>query len=111
MDWNVVMDNLGFVLGCIVVIAALGFGAKFAITTAMAEIFSKDTSTQGFLAGSVGALPPDTEITVTDNHGNVILSCSTKYSTALVILSCPEIAKGESYTLTVGEQTQTVTAS
>ena len=30
MDWNVVMDNLGFVFGCIVVIAVLGFGASFA---------------------------------------------------------------------------------
>ena len=30
MNWNLVLDNLGFVLGCIVVVAALGFGAKFA---------------------------------------------------------------------------------
>ena len=30
MDWNVVMDNLGFVLGCIAVISVLGFGSKFA---------------------------------------------------------------------------------
>ena len=30
MNWNLVLDNLGFVLGCIVVVAALGFGAKIA---------------------------------------------------------------------------------
>ena len=30
MNWNVVMENLGFVLGCIAVVAALGFGARFA---------------------------------------------------------------------------------
>ena len=30
MNWNLVMDNLSFVLGCIAVVAALGFGAKFA---------------------------------------------------------------------------------
>ena len=30
MNWNLVLDNLGFVLGCIVVVAALGFGARFA---------------------------------------------------------------------------------
>ena len=28
MDWKLVMDNLGFVLGCIAIVAALGFGAK-----------------------------------------------------------------------------------
>ena len=28
MDWNLVLDNLGFVAGCIVIVAALGFGAK-----------------------------------------------------------------------------------
>ena len=30
MNWNLVLDNLGFVLGCIAVVAALGFGARFA---------------------------------------------------------------------------------
>lgn len=28
MDWKLVMDNLGFVLGCIAIVAVLGFGAK-----------------------------------------------------------------------------------
>ena len=28
MDWNVVMDNLGFVAGCAAIVAILGFGAK-----------------------------------------------------------------------------------
>ena len=28
MNWNVVMENLGFVVGCIAVVGALGFGAK-----------------------------------------------------------------------------------
>ena len=30
MDMNIVMENLGFVMGCIVIVAALGFGAKYA---------------------------------------------------------------------------------
>lgn len=30
MDMNVVMENLGFVIGCIVIVAALALGAKFA---------------------------------------------------------------------------------
>ena len=28
MNWNVLLDNLGFVIGCIAIVAALGFGAK-----------------------------------------------------------------------------------
>ena len=28
MNWNIVMDNLGFVAGCAAIVAALGFGAK-----------------------------------------------------------------------------------
>ena len=30
MDWKLVMDNLGFIAGCIAVVAALGFGSRFA---------------------------------------------------------------------------------
>ena len=30
MDWKLVMDNFNFVLGCIAVIALLGFGSRFA---------------------------------------------------------------------------------
>ena len=30
MNWNLVLDNLGFVLGCIAVVAALGFGSRWA---------------------------------------------------------------------------------
>ena len=30
MNWNLVLDNLGFVLGCIAVVAALGFGSRYA---------------------------------------------------------------------------------
>ncbi len=29
MDWNVLMDNLGFVVGCIVIVTALALAAKF----------------------------------------------------------------------------------
>ena len=30
MNWNLVLDNLGFVLGCIAVVAVLGFGSRYA---------------------------------------------------------------------------------
>ena len=30
MNWKLVMDNLGFIAGCIAVVAALGFGSRFA---------------------------------------------------------------------------------
>lgn len=32
MDWNVLLDNLGFVLVCIAVVAALGFGSRLVET-------------------------------------------------------------------------------
>lgn len=81
------------------------------ITTNMAETFSAETSTQGFIACTVGNLSAGTEITVADSNGNVILSCTTKYSTALVILSCPGMVKGQTYTITAGSQSGEIPAS
>ena len=80
------------------------------ITTNMAETFSADNSTQGFLAFTVGSLPAGTEITVADSSGKVVLACTTAYSTALVILSSPDIVKGTTYTVTAGSNTGEIAA-
>ena len=65
----------------------------------MAQSFSD--SGQGVIAvrisGSAG-----TEITVADADGNIILRHTPELSFAVVILSSPELRKGETYTLTVG---------
>lgn len=81
------------------------------ITTNMAETFSTTTSTQGFIACTVGRLNAGTEITVADSSGNVILSCTTEYSTVLAILSCPEMVKGEAYTITADSNSGEIVAN
>lgn len=80
------------------------------ISTMMAETFSTE-STQGVIACTVGNQPAGTKITITDDSGNEILSCETEYATVLMIVSTPDIVKGESYDVTVGTVSGTVEAS
>ena len=67
----------------------------------MAQTFSD--SKQGVIAVSVGNQQAGTQITLTDSSGKVILTQTPELSFAIVILSSPEILKGEIYTITVGE--------
>jgi len=67
----------------------------------MAQTFSD--SEQGVIAVSVGSQQAGTQITLTDSSGNVVLTHEPELSFAIVILSSPEITKGETYTITVGE--------
>lgn len=80
------------------------------ITTNMAETFSS-SSTQGVIACSVGSVAADSEITITDSSGNVVVRCTTKYTTALLIISSPDIAKGQTYTVTAGTASGDLQAS
>lgn len=80
------------------------------ITTSMAEVFSSSSSTQGFIAVSA-RLSAGTEISFADKDGNVILTCATEYTTQLIIVSCPEMIKGETYTITAGDATGSFAAS
>ena len=75
----------------------------------MAHSFSD--STQGVFAVKVGNCTANTPITLTDANGKVILSCTPKLDFTVVILSSPELVKGESYTITVGSQSGTFQAS
>jgi len=63
---------------------------------------SLSSTTQGVWAASVGNQAAGTQLTLTDSDGKVIISCIPELPFAVVILSSPEIVKGESYTLTVG---------
>lgn len=67
----------------------------------MAQTFSD--SEQGVIAVSVGNQTAGTLITLTDSSGNVVLSHEPELSFAIVILSSPDIKKGEMYTISVGE--------
>ena len=67
----------------------------------MAQTFSG--SEQGVIAVSVGNQESGTLITLTDGSGNVIISHKPEQPFAVVILSSPEIKKGETYNITVGD--------
>jgi len=66
----------------------------------MAQTFSE--LPQGVFAVRVGNMPAGTEITLTDGEGNTVLTHTPELDFAVVILSCPEIQKGVTYTVTVG---------
>lgn len=66
----------------------------------MAQTFSD--SKQGVIAVSVGNQTAGTKIELKDSKGNVIISYEPELSFAVVILSSPDIVKGETYTINVG---------
>lgn len=66
----------------------------------MAQSFSD--SKQGVIAVNAGSQSAGTSITVTDSKGNTIISYVPQLSYEVVILSSPDIVKGEMYTITVG---------
>ena len=74
----------------------------------MAQTFSE--SKQGVVAVSVGNQEAGTLITLTDGSGNVIISHKPEQPFAVVILSSPEIKKGETYKITVGDASGEFTA-
>ena len=74
----------------------------------MAQTFSD--SEQGVFAVSVGNVSAGTEIVLTDADGNAIISYAPELPYAVVILSSPDMVKGESYTITVGGQSGTFEA-
>jgi len=67
----------------------------------MAQTFSD--SKQGVFAVSVGNQEAGTTITLTDSSGNIVISYTPELPFAIVILSSPDIVKGETYTISVGE--------
>ena len=69
--------------------------------TMMAQSFSD--SEQGVIGVKVGSQTAGTQITLTDSNGTVLISYTPELDFAIVILSSPEIKKGETYTITVGE--------
>lgn len=68
----------------------------------MAQTFSD--CEQGVFAVSVGDQNAGTKIVLKDKDGNTIIEHTPELDFAVVILSSPYIAKGETYTITVGSQ-------
>ena len=75
----------------------------------MAQTFSD--SKQGVVAVSVGNQPAGTQIILKDKNGNTVLEHTPELNFAVVILSSPDLVKGEAYTITVGTQSREFEAS
>ena len=78
-------------------------------STMMAQSFSD--SKQGVIAVSVGNQAAETQIELKDSKGNTVVSHKPELGFAVVIISTPELVKGESYTITVGSETGEFEAS
>lgn len=69
----------------------------------MAESFSGD-SAQAFISRNVSGNAGD-KVVLQDKNGTELLSYTPTKAYANLVISCPEMEKGEVYTLTVGSQT------
>lgn len=76
----------------------------------MAQTFTTSEN-QGVIALTVGNQSAGTRITLADTQGNILIDVTPEENFAITILSCPEMKKGESYTVTVGTLTDTFEAS
>lgn len=77
-------------------------------TSGMAQNFSS-SSTQGAMMVNVSTQAAKTEIVLKDESGNTIASFTPPKEYSCVIVSCPEIKKGKTYTLQCGDSKTSVT--
>ena len=76
----------------------------------MAQNFGT-SSTQGSMLVSTGTQSAGSVITLTDSSGKELLSWTAEKTFDCVVISCPELAQGSTYTVTVGSFTTEVTMS
>lgn len=74
----------------------------------MAQTFGS-TSTQGSALLSVGSQQANTTVTLSDEAGNSLLSWDIPAAYTCVVVSCPQMSVGGSYTLTAGESSTSFT--
>ena len=75
----------------------------------MAETFGSASTQVSFLTNLSGAA--GSEITVTDANGNVILSATVEKNFSCVVVSSPDLKVGETYSVTAGSGTVSVTVN
>ena len=71
----------------------------------------ESTGAQGVIGVHVGSQAADTTITLTDSDGKTVLTYTPNLPFQIVILSSPDIIKGETYTISVGTASGEVEAS
>ena len=81
----------------------IGTGAR-----GMAQSFSD--AAQGVIAISASNQTAGTEITLKDSTGKTLITHTPKLDFSVVILSTPDLVKGDTYTITVGSQSGDLTA-
>ena len=91
--------------------SAIITGGTFIGTGAAGMAQSFSDSGQGVIALQVGNQSAGTQIVLKDKNGNTVLEHTPELNFAVVILSSPELAKGETYTITVGSQSGDFEAS
>lgn len=74
----------------------------------MAQTFSGGG--QGVISVNAGNQSAGTKITLSDSAGKLLLSLTPELGFAVVILSAPELRKGESYVLDIGGNSGTYIA-
>lgn len=75
----------------------------------MAQTFS-NSENQGVISVSAGTQNADTNITVKNTLGKTIVTYTPELSFNVVIISTPEIQKGETYKISIGSETAEFTA-
>ena len=79
-------------------------------TSSMAENFGS-TSTQCAFLVTMNSFGAGETITITDSQGNVLYTGVTVKSANSVVFSSPDLTMGETYTVTIGSSSATVTQS
>jgi hypothetical protein len=82
----------------------IGTGASM-----MAQTFT-GSENQGIIAVQVGNQSAGTKIAIGDSAGKTVIEAQPNLSFAIVIVSCPDIVSGQTYTVTVGSLSGNVTA-
>lgn len=77
-------------------------------SSGMAQNFGS-SSTQGVIMVNTGTQEAQTQISVSDADGAEIMSWISEKKYSVVIISCPQIEKGQTYTLTSGTFKQNIT--
>lgn len=75
----------------------------------MEECFGENSEQYVVLHDFSGTLPSGTEFTVTDSSGNQIISFTNDKTWQGVVFSSPELKKGETYTVSAGSETESIT--
>ena len=85
-------------------------GGIFAASSAsgMAQNFGSSSTQGAMLVSTEGGTSGD-EISLKDSDGNVLISWKADKNYSCVNISCPELAKGETYTLTAGDTVSEIT--